>query len=200
MIVGSLRRMRPTCRDIDLVAGMPTPPSDGKWLPVDDRLFMSINQVVTNPWGAKTEPGLFQTAQTDSSEQSRRRIGYAKSGLQPGFLCCSLVLVPEEGIEIPCQIWRHTPRNRGWCIIQRTGPAEFGRWFLGEWKRTHRIPIGDQEHRASIDGHLVDASGHVVPVATEEEAFEKAGLKYIPPHMRDVHLDNMRLARREDFR
>lgn len=203
-IAGSLRRARPWVNDIDLVAPLPPSPPGGDWMPADDDLFRAIDETMSNRWFHKPgRPCLF-TAEEENACMDEgspfRPLGKAVRGLKPGFLAASLELEPKPGLWIPCQIFRYGPRNKGWVMLQRTGPADFGKWFLGMWKRRYRIPLGDEKHSASINGHLVDADGQVVDVPTEEAAFELAGLKFIPPDLRDVTLEDVRRAEMDPLR
>jgi len=68
-----------------------------------------------------------------------------------------------------------------WNTTYSAGRAA-GMGFLRYWAHTHEIPPGFE---SSIDGHLRDARGEVVPVRSEEECFQKCGLKFMPPEERD---------------
>ena len=143
-----------------------------------DPLFRRINATMKTPW---TGPASLFAPPIETREP----VGRIVRGLKPGFLAASLLVEPWEGVALPVQVYRYTPRNRGWMLIERTGPADFGRWFLWRWKVAHRIPVGDETRRASIDNHLVDAFGTVVPVADEAQAFRLAREAFIPPEHRD---------------
>ena len=172
MMAGSIRRRVHEVGDIDLVAPAPAKPSD-------DPLFERISDTCVKTGAlfggdtpAFTEPG---------------------DGFKPGFLACKLRVQMGGVLEgtdasvtavIPVQVFRYTPANRGWTEIRCTGPREFGIWFLVQWKARYHIPPGEA-FKASVDGHLVDSHRIVVPVASELEAFEKCGLRYIEPNLRD---------------
>lgn len=193
VVVGSIRRQRPMVGDIELVARLPG--GDVKHAD-QDPLFRAINGMVSNPMREPAET-LFAAP---AAPLPGRPIGSAISGLKPGFRALSLMLTPREGPQIPCQIYRSTPRNHGWVMVQRTGPREFGIAFLADWKRAYGIPLGSEAHRACIDGHLVDAQGAVVEVPTEEDAFRLCRRKWIDPDLRDVHMDQQRIMDRELMR
>lgn len=129
------------------------------------------------------------SAQAPAVDPDRHPKAFAEGvrGVKPGFITASVVVKPFAGSlagrEIPVQVERFTPENRGWKIIMRTGPSDFGQWFLGKWKARYGIPFGPAG-KASINGHLVDRHGAVVPVRSEEEAFDLCKQKYVPPHLR----------------
>lgn len=177
-IVGSIRRQAETVADIDLVAPLPASPTD--------ILFNAINATVTEPW-SDPKAGLF-------ARQLVRDSAFCKavSGLKPGFKALSLRVVLKSGGSIACQVFRYTPENFGWMMVEKTGPAEFGKWFLGRWKVAHGIPTGREDAKASIDNHLVNAGGVVVPVLSEEEAFDRAKLQWIPPEAREEFIERAR--------
>lgn len=185
VVVGSVRRRLPTVGDMEIIAPLPPGWETKKLTPAEDPLFRRINSTMSNPFRDGSMASLFAVPQ-DDLPGGNGIMGTAIRGLKPGFLACSLVLRPWQGIEIPCQIYRYTPQNRGWMLIERTGPAEFGKWFLWRWKVRYGIPIAT--HQASINNHLVTASGQVVPVVNEEEAFRLAGEQYVPPEERDRYV------------
>lgn len=192
MVAGSVRRMEPEVGDLEIVAPLPRGWDYRKLGPEVDELFGAINATVDNPWSDESAP-LFAT--TTTATPSPVVLGSALRGLRPGFLACSLLLRPWPGLEIPCQVYRYTPENFGWMLIERTGPREFGMWFLGQWKRRYGIPVGVEGRQASINNHLVNAAGDVVPVPTEAEAFRLAGMAWIAPHDRDVFMQRLQASR-----
>jgi ParB/RepB/Spo0J family partition protein len=123
--------------------------------------------------------------------------GAALRGLKPGFRSCELLVEllrksTGEWHSLPVQIHRYTPQNRGWIELMRTGPSELGILFLERWKKVYGL--GDSE--ASRSGHLRNSYGDIVPVRTEEEAFEKCGIPYVPPDRRGVWAESILQARR----
>lgn len=183
-IVGSLRRMRETVGDIELVA--PYEPESS------DQLFKAINARMANPW-QDTRAGLF-APQIETFEP----MGRIDKGLKPGFLAASLVLTPWRGVEIPCQVYRYMPANEGWVRLMRTGPRDFGMWFLGKWKARFGIPLGREDRPACVNNHLVDGTGAIVPVPTEADCFMRAQIPIIDPWKRDEFAE--RLAARKGDR
>ncbi len=170
-IVGSYRRGKPDVGDLEIL--LPAASEKGV-----DPVYDAI---------APTMDGW--TPPTLHSPPPSTPIGSVVSGLKPNFLAASLLVRPpaEIGVAtVPLQVFRYTPLNFGWQMIMRTGPGEFGQWFLGAWKRTWGIPVGQDGAQASKDGHLVDASGVVVPVGSEGEAFRRCGIGFIPPEDRDA--------------
>lgn len=170
-IVGSVRREKAEVGDIELVA----PHAD----PESDAMFRIVNATMSNPFFS--ERTLFAAPPPPGN------MGRIERGLKPGFLAAYLTLTPwprGDGHDwtIPCQIFRYTAHNEGWIRLMRTGPAEFGAWFLAEWKKRFGIRRDEQ---ASRDGHLVDSSGRVVSVPTEEACFAQLRIAFIPPQIRE---------------
>ncbi len=181
VVVGSVRRRRPEVGDIELLA--PAVSST-----VQDSLYERIVATVDNP----PAPGSIFSQERPVAADA---FCTAERGLKPGFLACSLVVKAWGGkCTVPVQIYRYTPQNLGWMLIERTGPANFGRWFLMRWKHAHNIPVGDPRFKASIDNHLVDLDQKVVSVETEELAFRRANLQVIPPEHRDVFIQRVEAA------
>lgn len=177
-VVGSFRRGAAEVGDLEIVAplpaGLPAKPAAA-----DDPLFRRINETVINPWRDDRAP-LFAP-----QEEPRATLGRIDKGLRPGFLAASLVVSPWEGVDLPVQVYRYTPQNRGWVTLMYTGPSAFGQWVLGRWKKAMGIPIGDDRYHASVDNHLVTSTGTVYPVATEEEIFRVIRQEPIHPTRRD---------------
>jgi DNA polymerase/3'-5' exonuclease PolX len=174
-LVGSVRRRRATVGDLEFLAPA-RPGLPGTRDPLCERIQETMEA-----------ESVFNVTQAAT-------VGRALKGLRPGFLAANLVVNVLPGIALPVQIYRYTPDNLGWMLIERTGPREFGMWFLGKWKARFGIPFGDAG-RASIDGHLVDKTGQVVKVATEAEAFDLAAISSIAPEKRDEFAE--RLAARK---
>lgn len=193
-VVGSVRRRRDEVGDLEIVAPLPVGWQTRKLTPADDPLFRRINATMSNPYRDGSMASLFAEPRSDLPG-AECVIGTAVRGLKPGFLACSLLLRPWKGIEIPCQVYRYTPDNRGWLLIERTGPRDFGVWFLWRWKVRFGIPVADETRRASINNHLVDAGGKVVSVATEEEAFRLAGERFVPAEERDAFVMRQQVSR-----
>ncbi|QQS08650.1 MAG: hypothetical protein IPK69_11775 [Phycisphaerales bacterium] len=191
-VVGSVRRLRHEVGDLELVAPLPAGWRSKNLTPTQDDLFMRINGSMQNPWSDPAAP-LFTPAGDSVAVESA--VGRAVRGLKPGFLACSLMLTPWDGIDLPCQVYRCTPHNHGWMMIERTGPTEFGRWFLWRWKVRFGIPLGDPLRPASVQNHLVDTVGRLVDVPTEAEAFRLVGERYIPPHERDEFMARQQASR-----
>ena len=63
------------------------------------------------------------------------------------------------------------------------------------WKQRFGIPLGVEGRQASVGNHLVDASGQVVSVPTEEEAFRLAGVGLVPPRRRDAFIQRVQASR-----
>lgn len=169
---GSLRRRSPTVGDLDLVAALP----DGR----DDPLFERIDATIEK---SQEQLGMF-VASPD------KPIGVAIKGHKPHFRAAYYDLrttwTDQAGQPITAGVnaWRHQPGNKGWTIIRCTGPDDFVIMFLDRWKMQHGIQRGE-EHRASIEGHLVDRYGVAIPTESEEDAFRLAGWAFIQPHDRE---------------
>ena len=175
-VVGSVRRQCDTVGDIEIIA----PRRDKK----DDPEFERISA---------TMEGTVSRSMFDAP--AAQPIGRAIKGLKPGFLAADLELDTRTVGAFPVEVYRYGPDNFGWIMLMRTGPADFGEWFLGRWKDAHGIPRGDSRFRGSIDGHLVDASCQVVPVRTEEEAFARIGVKFVPPERRSAYIEHIKAGR-----
>lgn len=186
MVVGSVRRQRPDVGDLELIA--PLPPESARD-ELHDRIVASLP-----PPPAATD-GLFAAPAAIAKRQALR--GAALKGLKPGFRSCELLVEllrksTGEWHSLSVQIHRYTPQNRGWIELMRTGPSELGILFLERWKKVYGL--GDSE--ASRSGHLRNSYGDIVPVRTEEEAFEKCGIPYVPPERRGVWAESVLQARR----
>jgi DNA polymerase/3'-5' exonuclease PolX len=188
VVVGSVRRGLPEVGDIEIIVpALKVTQAGNEHI---DFLFIRINGSMSNPW---THPKAKERSMFDPPEPDQI-IGEAVRGLKPGFLSASLLLRP-LGLEVPCQLYRYTPQNRGWIELMRTGPADFGRLFLIAWKRRWNIP---HEQQASIEGHLVNRDGEIVHVPDEHAAFSLCGMEFILPEARDSWvLKQVRLAARE---
>lgn len=170
-IVGSVRRGRPDVGDLEVC--VPVEPPD------HDRLFQAMHA------SAHTQGGLF----TGPSDLPPLTI---VKGLRPGFKQARVVAhVKYEGqpFDLPVEVYRFEPGARGWALLMRTGPADFGRWFLGRWKRHFSIP---QEKPASVDGFLVDGYGVRVPIDDEAECFRRIQSGVIAPDRRDAFVESLR--------
>lgn len=167
MVVGSVRRGRETVGDLEFIAPhAPRGGAGGLFDPVaPDALFDAIDRTVM------------------------KGNAIAVRGLKPHFLAAALTVrmkAPDGRLVIPVQVFRYTPANRGWVEIMRTGPDEFGRLFLHEWKQKWGGSKG------SVDGHLVDGAGKPVKVESEAEAFKLCGLPAVEPRdrARYAHMRN----------
>lgn len=187
-VVGSIRRRRPDIGDIEIIAPLPRAANPECVQSSEDRLFRELNLCVSNPWVDGS--GSLFAEKPDVS----RAFGVAVRGLKPGFKAASLQL-RAYGVEVGLDVFRYDPLNAGWVKLCRTGPSEFGQWFLGRWKERMGIPVGDPNRKASIDGYLVDARGQIVPVATEDEAFKLIGANFVWPDRRDAMVEAMNQRR-----
>lgn len=186
-VVGSARRGRLEVGDLEFLT--PLPPDPKRDDPLYEAILATCNGQPQQLFG-----------------EQRPQFTEVVEGLKRGFLLASLRVQLRLGAEgeapaiVPVQIFRYTPENRGWQQIMRTGPREFGIWFLQEWKRQFGIQSGP----ASVDGHLVDSYLKRVPVADEHECFAKIRHEFIPPEQRDgfalARMDSRERAERERWR
>jgi len=181
-LVGSARRGALLVRDLDLVAPLPAaalhgPYREGSFAWTDDPLFAAVNACRTGP----LEAPRLTLFPRDEWPTSDKRWTEEISGVKPFFRCAQLEAVTKTLGRVKVQVNRYTPQNRGWITAMRTGPGEFGVAFLVTWKRRWGI-TGE----ASVDGHLVDREGTVVPVADEAALFAQCGLTYIEPERREA--------------
>lgn len=182
-VLGSVRRQKPEVGDLDLLAPLPV---DAK----KDPLYEAIDATCLR-----------------TSDLFPRDTAFCTEvrGVKPGFRTCQVIAqlgVGEGGAmrEINVQVFRYTVLNRGWQRIMRTGPEDFGIWFLAKWKERFGIV---REKEASIDGHLVDQWGKVVAVPDEAAAFHACGISFVPPNLRSdwsEHLKRRAAASREVLR
>lgn len=193
-VVGSVRRGLPHVGDIEVIAEIPPAARAAKPRPEDDPFFRLINATMELPWS--DEPGTLFGVAKYQAIIPLNPLGKIVRGLKPGFLAASLIMTP-FGRQVPLQVYRYIPANRGWVTLMRTGPREFGQWFLGQWKRRWRIPDGEQ---ASRDGFLVNAAGDRVETPTEEETFKLCGMDWIAPGVREQVAASVRTERREIMR
>jgi len=174
-VVGSVRRRKPDVGDLELIA--PLPPEGSKI----DPLYEAIADAV----GARA--GLFIPEVPP--------IGKAVEGVKPFFKAASLdiqIRLGEQQEEMcRVQVFRYGPKNAGWQWLMRTGPDDFGKWFLWQWKTVMGIPLGEG-HQASVDGYLVDPNGIVVPVEDEEACFRVIRRPVVPPEARAAFVENER--------
>lgn len=170
LVVGSVRREKPDVGDLEFIA----PHKDGPY----DSLFDLINSTCADA------EGMF------ASKPTAERFAVPEKGLKRGFKFVSLAchMTRQDGSKwvIPVQIHRYGAGNRGWIELMRTGPDEFGRLFLHEWKQKWGGSKG------SVDGHLVDGAGKPVKVESEAEAFKLCGLPAVEPRdrARYAHMRN----------
>lgn len=203
-VVGSVRRRKAEVGDIELIAPLPevcTRPID----PLGPKPEKPTD--ATDPLYARmlattgADAGLFEPDPPPP-------VARAVEGLKPGFLAASLevniagIAGPADGaaMPIPVQVYRYTPGergNRGWIELMRTGPREFGIWFLTQWKAAQEC-TGDR--RGSIDGWLVDRYGVRVPTPSEDDCFRLIRRAFVPPEERQafVEAEERRAARERE--
>lgn len=176
-VVGSVRRQRSEVGDLELIV-----PAMAA-IETTDQVYAAIERTMVAP----SVNSLFDAPR-------EKPIGRALRGLNRGFLACALIVTMKDGTALPVQVYRYTPDNFGWMMLMRTGPADYGKWFLGKWKDRHRID--HERQQASINGHLVDAAGRIIPTPSEEEAFALCGIKYQPPERRDEFIARVQAGAR----
>lgn len=177
VVVGSVRRREPDVGDLEILA----PAAHAAPLFGGDPLYERI------------VAGVGRDRATDSPEVIPLR------GLKPGFAAASLIAClfdtrTGHTIQMPVQVFRCESGCWGWAMLMRTGPADFGRWFLWQWKRAHGIP---PERPASVDGWLVDARGERVPTETEAVCFREINLPVCPPERRRAFAEQQAAAWKE---
>lgn len=163
-VVGSVRRGREQVGDLEIC--MPVERADR------DEMYKTIHASATQ------SAGLFE-APSDLPPIT------VVQGLRPGFKNARLIVhITHHGTpyRLPVEIYRFEPEGRAWSLIMRTGPRDFGVFFLRRWKAAFGISDG----RASRDGLLIDRWGIVVPIHDEREAFDRCGLGWVDPLRRDA--------------
>lgn len=179
-VVGSVRRRKPDVGDLEMIA---------PWCePAKDWVYRGIAE-------SMQAEGIF------AGSESERPVGFPLEGLKPGFRACSLSISmvdsqSGEPATLKVQVFRYEPGergNRGWIELMRTGPPEFGRWFLGRWKKAFDIPFGEAG-KASDKGYLVDR--HLKPVftPTEQDCFRILRLPHVAPEQREEFVSRLQVA------
>ncbi len=179
-VVGSVRRRKPDVGDLEIIA---------PWCdPKKDPIYRAIAE-------SMQAEGIF------AGSESQRPVGYPLEGLKPGFKACSLSITmvdsrTSEGVTLKVQVFRYVPGdrgNRGWLELYRTGPREFGMWFLGRWKKAFDIPFGEGG-KASHEGFLVDRNGKPVFTPTEADCFRILRLPHVTPENREDHVARLQVG------
>lgn len=194
VFVGSIRRKKADIGDIEIVAPCPesidTTWATKAWIAADP-LFTVLNGVLRNGAPVPQNTGLF--GESVIVPKDCKKIATAVRGCKPGFKAATITLHAYEGTpnatDISLQVFRGYRGQMGWLKLYRTGPVEFGEWFLGQWKKRHGIPTGDPNWKASVNGWLVGQDQLPLDVFTEEEAFDQCGIAYIPPEDRDKFME-----------
>lgn len=172
-VVGSVRRCRQVVHDVELIAPMP---AEGQV----DRLWTAINDQAPD------------TSDLFAPQGPAKPVIRIVKGVKPLFAHARIQVKLKSDVAggdawLPIEIYRYdtdaTKTNRGWIELMRTGPADFGKWFLMKWHDKWQLR---PDRSASVDGYLRDEYEAIVPVATEKEAFEKCGIAYVAPDQRDV--------------
>ncbi len=168
-VVGSIRRRKADVGDIEFL--LPTAPAASP----RDAIFDLIDA---------------QVIKGDCMFSPSTAFLVPQKGHKPFFKSASYTVTFENPTStVAVEFYRHTPANRGWMLLMRTGPGEFGEWFLARWKKAHDIG-GDRP--ASVEGHLVDRWGKVIPVETEEQCFAHIKCNVIPPEKREAFVGSLR--------
>lgn len=172
-VVGSIRRLVRQPRDIDLLL----PCADNVEGP--DPVYEAMRR---NVW---VEPDPQLDLLEAPAERTDTQHFDVVQGFKPHFLRCTLSCEPfqrpgwPEGLEpFQLEVYRYVPGkqgNFGWASILRTGPAEFSRAIVG-WV--------NRRAWASVGGFLRDTMGNRIATPTEESAFRRLHLRYVPPEQR----------------
>lgn len=167
VVVGSVRRRKDTVGDLEFLARRPADGEKCKYDPLYDAI-------------ARTMPSDALFTAVGGSP-----IGDIVKGFKRGFANASFLIrlagSPQTVLKV--EVYRADLSTMGWHMLMRTGPAEFGKWFLGRWKDAFGIPA---TRPASVGGVLCDAEGQPVPVFTEEECFQKIRRSYVAPEHREA--------------
>ena len=168
--VGSFRRKRPDCGDLEFIA--PVPDCD------TDPLYDTLSAHFADPPPVQTS--LFAGP---PARPQMRRIGAVVQGLSPRFRHARLTLNLTHPAVMPLavEVYRYDDGpcgNRGWIELIRTGPREFGMLVLSKWK--------DKSHGGrSLEGYPTTTDGQRVPVPDEAAAFALVGMAQVAPADRD---------------
>lgn len=181
VVAGSIRRGRPRVADVELVV----PPAEGQ----RDALYERISDMMDS-----------DIPESDLWPRSRNAVGHAVKGLTKGFQYARVVVRPSAiGVEcdlptVPVDLfrWREergiegaAPKsNRGWVIIVRTGPDDFGEQFLATWKRKCKCP---KDREISRQNWLLSPRGNTLHTPTEESVWAQTGILSVSPQQREQH-------------
>lgn len=156
-IAGSIRRQRPECADIELVAipRMGTARKPGELLPrhVDLPDHYAREQVESSRW----QPRLDKNGRAALGDRYKRLLVNG----------------------VPLDLFATTPASWGVILLIRTGPADFSRAMVTPRSKGGRLPDG---YRVQ-DGAIRTVTG-AVAIATEEDWFRLAGMAFVPPEDR----------------
>lgn len=168
LLVGSVRRQRDSVGDLEFTCRRP---AEGEPDPLFARMAPTVRV-----------GGLF-AAEDDRPEV----VATGLKGFVTHFAYTDLLvdLTRTDGVPFAVRVqihrWEPDGVNRGWIELMRTGPLEFGKWFLNTWRRRWQL-----KGEASVDGMLVYGSGHPAATPTEADCFRLAGINFIEPDRRDA--------------
>lgn len=169
-IVGSVRRNVQHVGDLDFIAPMPK-----DWN--KDALRDAIED---DRYGAGALFG----------QHRRYPVVVPVRGLKRGFRYAELTVTFAEGAtSMPVQVARYDPGdrgNRGWVMLMRTGPKDFGKWLLWKHGQNNGLPKGQPSAAPEPGGgtYLRDKHGKPIPTPDEERVFAVAGLRPVVPERR----------------
>lgn len=115
-VVGSVRRLKPRPRDIEILLPWRAPDRDA----IVARMESHVDAGVTRGlWDVNAEPKPFR----------------AVKGFRPGFRYCQI----EHAGSLPFKVdvFRYEPDNLGALLLIRTGPADFSRRWVTELRAQH---------------------------------------------------------------
>ena len=168
LLAGSARRQRESVGDLEFTCRRP---AEGEPDPLFARMAPTVRM-----------GGLFA-----GDDKQPGVVAEALKGFVHHFGYADLLvdLVRTDGVEFKVRVqlhrWEPDGVNRGWIELMRTGPVEFGKWFLNTWRRRWHL-----KGESSVDGRLVDGAGRPVPCPTERACFMAAGVEFIEPERRDA--------------
>lgn len=155
-VAGSVRRRRPECGDIEIVA-----------IPRFGEYQVSIGTGDLFLPGVQAEVKLYNALWSYLDDQAERgRIRYSKRGDKYRQFAL-------DGA--PVDLFTATQENWGSILLIRTGDADFSKKVIG-----HLLPKHGYRHQ---EGH-VTKDGCLVPVPEEEDVFRLIGRPFVPPSHR----------------
>ncbi len=171
-IAGSVRRRKPECKDIEIVA-VP------RWKREHDLASLFVESVSVNllfRWAQQSAVKWIKPGVSEVVSWTIKPVGKYWRGLLSSGIKLDLFLA--------------SPDNFGLIYLIRTGAAEFSSAILGYAKnhtpyQTERSYYDEHRLKGETESYLVErATGHRVLTPEESDVFALLGLEYVEPQLR----------------